>query len=139
MITSVIDTSDHHPKPANLNVTPNSPSPPTAFTYRRLNKIDCHKFNSDLNSTPLLTNHPFTLTELLDSYFTTLCWLLDINAPLKAKTYNFSRTTPSPGINFFTLNPLTHLSCSQIALLAQCRTTHLIQNYIYYSQSPPQS
>ena len=98
LISTVIDTSDHHPILSTLNVTPNPPPPPTTVTYRLLNKIDYHKFINDLNSTSLVTNSPSTLTDMSDSHFTTLRSLQDIHAPVDTKTSNSSRTTPSPWI-----------------------------------------
>ena len=56
--SSVMVISDHVPILSSINIIPNPPPPATTFTYRRLNKINYHKFICDLNSTPLITNPP---------------------------------------------------------------------------------
>ena len=72
--------------------------PPTTFTYHHINAIDYPKFIDDLNSSPLITNPPSCLTELLDLFFVTLRSLLDHHAPLLTKTNKSSRTAPTPWI-----------------------------------------
>ena len=69
-------TSDHVPILSSINIIPNPPPPATTFTRHRLKKINYHKFLCDLFSTPLIIYPPLTLTDLLDSYFTTLRSLL---------------------------------------------------------------
>ena len=96
--SSVMVTFDHVPILSSRNIIPNPPPPATTFTYRRLNKINYHKFICDLNSIPLITNPPVTPTELFESYFTTLRSLLDRHAPLITKSNKSSRTTLSPWI-----------------------------------------
>ena len=96
--SSHIVTSDHYQIVTSINVLPNQPPPPTTFTYRRINAIDYPKFIDDLNSSPLITNPPGCLPDLLDSFFTTLRSLLDHHAPLLTKTNISSRTAPTPWI-----------------------------------------
>ena len=91
-------TSDHVPILSSINIIPNTLPPATTFRCRRLNQINYHKFICDLNSTLLITNPPVTLTDLLDSYFTTLRSLLDRHAPLITKSNKSSRTTLSTWI-----------------------------------------
>ena len=91
-------TSEHVSILSSINIIPNPPHPATTFTYRSLNKINYHQFICDLNSTPVLTKPPVTLTDLLDSYFTTLRSLLDRHEPLITKSNKSSRTTFSPWI-----------------------------------------
>ena len=98
IITSHIVTSDHYPIFTSINVHSSPPPLPTIFTYRRINTIDYPKFIDDLNSSPLITNHPSCLLDLLDLFFATLRSLLDHHAPLLTKTNKSSRTAPTPWI-----------------------------------------
>ena len=66
--SSHIVTSDHYPIFTNINVHPKSHPPPTTFIYRRINAIDYPEFIDDLNSSPLITNPPSCLPDLLDSF-----------------------------------------------------------------------
>ena len=75
-----IATTDHCPIFTSINVHPNPPPTPTTFTYRRINTIDYPKFIDDLNSSPLITNSPSCLPDLLDLFFATLRSLLDHHA-----------------------------------------------------------
>ena len=86
--SSNIVTSDHYPIFTSINVHPNPPPPPTTFTYRRINAIDYPKFIDDLNSSPLITNPPSCLPDLLDLFFETLRSLLDHHAPSSPKPIN---------------------------------------------------
>ena len=97
--SSLIVTSDHYPIFTSINVHPNPPPPPTTLTYRRINAIDYPKFIDQLNSSPLITNPPSCLPDLLDLFFATLRSLLDRHAPpLLTKTNKSSRTAPTPWI-----------------------------------------
>ena len=62
--------------------------PPSTFTYRRINAVDYPKFIDDLCSSPLITNPPSCLPDLLDLFFATLCSLLDRHAPSSPKPIN---------------------------------------------------
>ena len=96
--SSHIVTSDHYPNFTSINVYPNPTHPPTTFTYRRINTIDYPKCIDDLNSSPLITNPPSCLPDLLDLFFTTLRSLLHHHAPLLTKTNKSSRTASTPWI-----------------------------------------
>ena len=96
--SSHIVTSDHYPIFTSINVRPNPPPPPKTFTYRRINAIDYPKFIDDLNSSPLITNPPSRLPDLLDLFFATIRSQLDHHDPLLTKTNKSSRTTPTPWI-----------------------------------------
>ena len=99
MITSShIVTSDHHPILTSINVHPNPPPPPTTFIYRCISAIDYPKFIDDLNSSPLITNPPSCLPDLLDLFFATLRSIHDHHAPLLTKTNNSSCTAPTLSI-----------------------------------------
>ena len=72
---------------------------PTNNLYlSRINAIDYPKFIDDLNSSPLITNPPSCLPDLLDLFFATLRLLLDHHAPFLTKTNKSSRTAPTPWI-----------------------------------------
>ena len=96
LTSSFIVTSDHYPIFMNINVHLNPPHPSTTFTYCRINAIDYPKFIFDLNSSPLITNPPNSLPDLLDTYFSTLRSLLDHYAHLLTKTNKTSHTASTP-------------------------------------------
>ena len=77
---------------------PTTPPSPTTFTYRRISTIDYPKFIDDLNSSPLITNSPSCLPDLLDLFFAILRSLLDHYASVLTKTNKSSRTAPTPWI-----------------------------------------
>ena len=52
-----------------------------------------------MTSSPLITNSPSCLPDLLDSFFTTPRSLLDHHAPLLAKTNKSSHTSPTSWIS----------------------------------------
>ena len=86
--SSHIVASDHYPIFTSINVHPKPPPPPTTFTYRRINAIDYPKFIDNINSSPLITNPPSCLPDLLDLFFATLRSLLDHHAPSSPKPIN---------------------------------------------------
>ena len=96
--SSHIVTSDHYPIFTSINVHPNQPPPPITVTYRRINAIDYTKFIDDVNSSPLITNPPSCLPDLLDLFFAIRRSLLDHHAPLLTKTNKSSRTASTPWI-----------------------------------------
>ena len=88
-------TSDHYPIFTSINVHPNPPPPPTTFTYRRINAIDYPKFIDDLNSSPLITNPPSCLPDLLDLFSQPFDHYSIITPPPSTKS---SRTASTPWI-----------------------------------------
>ena len=105
---------------------PNPPLPPTTFTYRHINAIDYPKFVDDLNSSPLITNPPSCLLDLLNSFFATLASLLDYRAPLLTKTNKYSRTAPSPWIT----TDILSLKSARRRLEHACIASHSIFDLI---------
>ena len=121
--SSHIVTSDHYPIFTSINVYTNPPPPPTTFTYRRINAIDYPKFIDDLNSSPLITNPPSCLPDLLDLFFATLRSLLDNHAPFLTKTNKFSRTAPTPWIT----TKIISLKSARRGL----ERTYIVSHYIF--------
>ena len=81
---SFITVSDHFLVFTYLNLTP-TPPPPSKFTFHRTLNINIIEFNNDLASPDLILHPPTSLPELLVSYDSTLCAILDKHAHLITK------------------------------------------------------
>ena len=76
-----VSPADHFPVLSRFHLSVPDPPPISMRTFRRIRSIDVEKFMSDLSSEPLITNPPSTLSDLVESYNSTLTRLLDAHAP----------------------------------------------------------
>ena len=83
---SPVSPSDHFPIFSTLTISPLPPSPLSEFSFRCLKSISISKFTRDILSSRLITHPPTDLSDLVESYNTTLSALLDKHAPLKTKS-----------------------------------------------------
>ena len=91
---SPVSPSDHFPIFSTLTISPLPPPPLSEFSFRCLKSMSISKFTQDILSSRLITHPPTNLSDLVDSYNTTLSSLLDKHAPLKTKT--ISSKPPNP-------------------------------------------
>ena len=83
---SPVSPSDHFPIFSTLAISPLPPPSTSAFSFRCLKSISITKLTRDILNSRLITHPPTNLSDLIDSYNTTLSSLLDKHAPLKIKT-----------------------------------------------------
>ena len=91
---SPVSPSDHFPIFSTLTISPLHPPPLSTFSFRCLKSISISKFNRDIVNSRLITHPPTNLSDLIDSYNTTLSSLLDKHAPLKSKTIRAKAPNP---------------------------------------------
>jgi exonuclease III len=91
---SLVSPSDHYPIFSTLTISPLPPPSLSEFSFRCLKSINISKFTRDILNSRLITHPPTNLSDLVDSYNTTLSSLLDKHAPLKTKTIRAK--TPNP-------------------------------------------
>ena len=77
---AVNTTSDHFQIFSRCYIMPNPLTPPTTFTFSRINSISIYDFTSDLKASKLITDPSSTHPDLMSSYFSTLRLLLDKHA-----------------------------------------------------------
>jgi len=82
---SPVSPSDHFLIFSTLTIAP-LPSPPLIeFSFRCLKSISLSKFTQDILTSQLITHPPTHLSDLVDSYNSTLSTILDKHSPLKTK------------------------------------------------------
>ena len=86
--------SDHFPIISSLNIVPLPPPPLSVHTYRSIKSINIETFKKDILASPLINNPPSTLTDLVNSYNSTLSSLLDKHAPLQSKVIHLKPDNP---------------------------------------------
>ena len=98
---SPITVSDHFPVLSSLSVS--APPPPNLVTrhFRCLNSVNIGKFSRDILASNLITHPPTGLSDLVNSYNSTLSSLLNKHAPIKNKTVSSKPANPwySPALH----------------------------------------
>ena len=89
-----VSPADHFPVISGFQLCVPEPPPVSVRTFRRIRSIDTDLFMSDLSSQPLITNPPSTLSDLVESYNSTLTRLLDKHAPLISKPLQSRPSNP---------------------------------------------
>ena len=95
--TSPVSPSDHFPLFTSISLSPLPPPPLVNLPYRSIKSINIKKFTRDIISSQLITNPPFNISDLIDSYNLTLSTLLNKHAPIRTKL-----SRPKPPNPWFT-------------------------------------
>ena len=91
---SPVSPSDHFPIFSTLTISPLPAPPVSQLSFRCLKSISISKLNRDICNSQLITHPPNNLSQLVDSYNSTLSSLLDKHAPLKTKTIRAKPPNP---------------------------------------------
>jgi exonuclease III len=91
---SPVSPSDHFPIFSTLTISPLPPPPSSEISFRCFKSISITKLTRDILNSRLITHPPTNLSDLVDSYNTTLSSLLDKHAPLKTKTIHAKPRNP---------------------------------------------
>ena len=91
---SPVSPSDHFPIFSTLTISTLPPPPLSQISFRCLKSVSITKLTRDISNSRLVTHPPTDLSDLVDSYNSTLTTLLDKHAPLKTKTIRAKPPNP---------------------------------------------